>query len=45
MEGRGYKTITEVEFEDGKWEIAAHQAGGKEVELHVDPLSLQVSTE
>lgn len=43
VEDRGYKTITEVEFEDGKWEIEAHQAGGKEVELHVDPFSAEIA--
>jgi hypothetical protein len=43
VEDRGYKTITEVEFEDGKWEIEIHQAGGKEIEIHVDPLSGQIS--
>ena len=43
VEDKGYKTITEVEFEDGKWEIEVHQAGGKEVEIHVDPVSGQIS--
>jgi hypothetical protein len=43
VEDRGYKIITEVEFEDGKWEIEVHQAGGKEIELHVDPLSGQIT--
>jgi hypothetical protein len=43
VEDRGYKTITEVEFEDGRWEIEVHQAGGKEIEIHVDALSGQIS--
>jgi hypothetical protein len=43
VEDRGYKTITEVEFEDGKWEIEVHQAGGKEIEIHVDAMSGQIS--
>lgn len=39
VEDQGYKTISEVEFEDGKWEVEVQQPGGKEVELHVDPMS------
>lgn len=42
VEDRGYKVISEVEFEDGKWEVEVHQAGGKEVELHVDAISGQI---
>jgi hypothetical protein len=42
VEDRGYKTITEVEFEDGKWEIEVHQAGGKEAEIHIDPFSAEI---
>lgn len=42
VEDHGYKTITEVEFEDGKWEIEVHQ-GGKEIELHVDAVSGQIA--
>lgn len=43
VEDRGYGTITEVEFDDGKWEIEVHQAGGKEIEVHVDAISGQIS--
>jgi hypothetical protein len=39
LEDQGYKTITEVEFEDGKWKIELHQTGGKEVWLKVDPMT------
>jgi hypothetical protein len=42
VEDRGFGTITEVEFEDGKWEIELHRASGKEIEIHVDPVSGQV---
>jgi hypothetical protein len=45
VEDHGYKVITEVEFEDGKWEIEVHQAGGKEIELHVDAISGQIAAE
>ena len=38
VEDRGLGAITEVEFEDGKWEIEVHQAGGNESEIHVDPI-------
>lgn len=45
VEDRGLKTITEIEFEDGKWEIEVHQANGKETEIHVDPVSGQIVPE
>ncbi|HWF63363.1 MAG TPA: PepSY domain-containing protein [Rhizomicrobium sp.] len=45
VEDQGYKTITEVEFEDGKWEIEVHQANGKETEIHVDPVSGRIVPE
>ena len=45
VEDQGYKTITEVEFEDGKWEIEIHQPGGKESEIHVDPMTAKVVPE
>lgn len=32
-------TITEIEFEDGIWEVEAYQAEGKEIELEVNPMS------
>ncbi|HXS07314.1 MAG TPA: PepSY domain-containing protein [Rhizomicrobium sp.] len=45
LEDRGYKTISEVEFEDGKWEVEVHQANGKEMELHVDPINGLLASE
>jgi hypothetical protein len=45
VEERNYGTITEVEFEGGKWEIEVHQAGGKEIEIHVDAISGQITRE
>jgi len=42
VEDRGYKVISEVEFEDGKWEVEVYQAGGKEIELPVDAISGQI---
>ena len=43
VEDRGYRSITEVEFEDGKWEIEFHPAGGKQSEIHVDPVTAVIS--
>ena len=43
VEDRNYGTITEAEFDDGKWEIEVHQAGGKEIEIYVDAVSGQIS--
>ena len=42
LEDQGLGNIEEVEFSEGVWEIEVHQAGGKEVELHVDPLTAQI---
>lgn len=39
VEDKGYKVITEVEFDDGVWKIEAHQPGGKEIHVKVDPVS------
>ncbi len=39
VEDKGYKVISEVEFDDGVWKIEAHQPDGKEVHVKVDPLS------
>jgi len=43
VEDRNYGTITEAEFDDGKWEIEVHQAGGREIEIYVDAVSGQIS--
>jgi len=45
VEDRHYGAITEVEFEGGKWEIEVHQPGGKEIEIHVDAISGQITRE
>ena len=36
---KGYKTITELEFDDGVWKVELHQPDGKEVRIKVDPVS------
>lgn len=45
LEDQDYKTITEVSFDDGQWEIEIHQANGKEIEVHVDPVSGHITRE
>ena len=42
LEDQGYKNIEEVEFSGGVWEIEVHQADGKEIEFHVDPVTAQI---
>jgi hypothetical protein len=42
VEDKGFKTISDVEFEDGVWKIEAYQADGKEIELKVDPISGEI---
>lgn len=39
LEDQGYRTITEVEFERGVWEIEVHQPDGEEIELKVDSVT------
>lgn len=43
VEEAGHKTIVELEFEGGVYEIEALDAQGKEVEIEVDPVSGKVS--
>jgi hypothetical protein len=43
VEEAGYKTILEIEFEDGVYEVEALDAKGKEIELKVDPVSGKIS--
>jgi hypothetical protein len=42
LEDQGLGRIEEVEFSGGVWEVEVHQADGKEVELHVDPMTSQI---
>jgi hypothetical protein len=42
LEDQGYRNIEEVEFSGGVWEVEVHQASGKEVEFHVDPVTAQI---
>jgi hypothetical protein len=42
VEDKGFKTITEVDFDDGVWKIEAHQTDGKEITLKVDPMTGEV---
>jgi len=42
LEDQGYKNIEKVGFDDGVWEVEVHQAGGKEVEFHVDPMLAKI---
>jgi hypothetical protein len=42
LEDQGHKNIEKVGFESGVWEVEVHQAGGKEVEFHVDPMTAKI---
>lgn len=39
VKAKGFTDIEELELEDGKWEVCAKDANGKEVEIEVDPLT------
>jgi peptidase YpeB-like protein len=39
VEDKGYKTITDVEFDDGAWKIEVRQPDSNEVHIKVDPVS------
>ncbi|MDE2184185.1 MAG: PepSY domain-containing protein [Alphaproteobacteria bacterium] len=45
LEDQGYKTITEVSFDDGKWEVEIQQANGKEIEFAIDPVTGKMTRE
>lgn len=45
VEAAGHKTIVEVEFEDGVYEIETIDANGKEKEIKVDPVSGKVTAQ
>ena len=42
VEEKGFKIITEIEFEDGVWKIEAHQTDGKEIKLKVNPITGEI---
>ena len=42
LEDQGYKNIGRIKFDENAWVIEVHQAGGKEVELLVNPMSGQI---
>ena len=44
VEDKGYRTVTDVEFEDGVSEIEVHQPGGKEMTLKADPISGSIAS-
>ena len=39
VEDKGYKTITDVEFDDDAWKIEVHQPDSNEIHIEVDPVS------
>ena len=41
LEDQGYKKVTEVSYDDGVFDIEAHQAGGKETHFKFDAVSGQ----
>ena len=41
VEDKGFKVITEVEFDDGVWKIETQQPDGKEVHIKIDPVTGQ----
>lgn len=36
VEAAGYRDIREIEWDDGRYEVKAHNADGERVKLHVD---------
>jgi hypothetical protein len=42
VEDKGFKTITEVEFDDGVWNIEAYEADGKEVRLKANSITGEI---
>jgi uncharacterized membrane protein YkoI len=44
LESGGLKSVTEISFDDGSWEVEGLR-DGKPVELHVDPLTSKILSE
>lgn len=42
LEDQGYTSVGRIKFDDNAWVIEVHQAGGREVELLVNPVSGQI---
>ena len=42
LEDQGYKDVERVKFDDNVWVIDVRQAGGKEIKLHINPVSGQI---
>jgi hypothetical protein len=42
LEDQGYQGVERIKFDENAWEIKLHKSGGREVELHVDPMSGQI---
>jgi len=45
LEAAGYRSITDVEKDDGVWEVDAVNAAGERVELDVDPVTGEILRE
>jgi hypothetical protein len=44
VEAQGLGRITEVEFEDGVWQIEVHKQDGGELDVRVDPMSGEITS-
>jgi len=42
LEDQGYKDVERIKFDDNAWVIDLRQPGGKEIDLHINPVSAQI---
>jgi len=42
LEDQGYKDVERIKFDDNAWVIDLRQPGGKEIDLHINPVSGQI---
>ena len=42
LEDQGYKDVERIKFDDNAWVIDVRQPGGKEIDLHINPVSGQI---
>jgi Peptidase propeptide and YPEB domain len=42
LEDQGYKDVERIKFDDKAWVVDARQPGGKEIDLHVNPVTGQI---
>ena len=43
LEDQGYKDVERIRFDDNAWVVELRQPGGKEIDLHINPVTGQIT--